>query len=128
LLERLRYNLLFRWFVGLGMDDLIWNVSTFSKNRERFLDAAKRFTSRTLTAEEGRKLIAGRCKFRRTKTECNRRTCGRGGLRDTALVFADPIGLPWKPASIATLFRATAKRPGIGNLRFHDLRDSAASL
>jgi len=38
LLEQLRYNLLFRWFVGLGMDDPIWDVSTFSKNRERFLE------------------------------------------------------------------------------------------
>jgi transposase len=38
LLEQLRYNLLFRWFVGLGMDDAIWDVSTFSKNRERFLE------------------------------------------------------------------------------------------
>ncbi len=38
LLEQLRYNLLFRWFVGLGMDDPIWDVSTFSKNRERFLN------------------------------------------------------------------------------------------
>lgn len=38
LLEQLRYNLLFRWFVGLSMDDGIWNVSTFSKNRRRFLD------------------------------------------------------------------------------------------
>lgn len=38
LLEQLRYNLLFRWFVGLGMDDPIWDVSTFSKNRRRFLD------------------------------------------------------------------------------------------
>ena len=37
LLEQLRYNMLFRWFVGLGMDDAIWDVSTFSKNRERFL-------------------------------------------------------------------------------------------
>ncbi len=37
LLEQLRYNLLFRWFVGLGMDDPVWDVSTFSKNRERFL-------------------------------------------------------------------------------------------
>lgn len=37
LLEQLRYNLLFRWFVGLSMDDPIWDVSTFSKNRERFL-------------------------------------------------------------------------------------------
>lgn len=39
LLEQLRYNLLFRWFVGLGMDDPIWDVSTFSKNRNRFLDS-----------------------------------------------------------------------------------------
>jgi len=31
------YNLLFRWFVGLGMDDAIWNVFTFSKSRNRFL-------------------------------------------------------------------------------------------
>jgi transposase len=38
LLEQLRYNLLFRWFVGIGMDDRIWDVSTFSKNRERFLN------------------------------------------------------------------------------------------
>jgi transposase len=37
LLEQLRYNLLFRWFVGLGMDDPIWDVSTFSKNRDRFI-------------------------------------------------------------------------------------------
>ncbi len=38
LLEQLRYNLLFKWFVGLGMDDPIWDVSSFSKNRDRFLD------------------------------------------------------------------------------------------
>lgn len=38
LLEQLRYNLLFRWFVGLSMDDRIWDVSTFSKNRRRFLE------------------------------------------------------------------------------------------
>lgn len=38
LLEQLRYNLLFRWFVGLGMDDSIWDVSSFSKNRNRFLE------------------------------------------------------------------------------------------
>jgi transposase len=38
LLEQLRYNLLFRWFVGLSMDDPVWDVSTFSKNRKRFLD------------------------------------------------------------------------------------------
>jgi hypothetical protein len=35
LLEQLHYNLLFRWFVGLGPDDPIWHPTTFTKNRER---------------------------------------------------------------------------------------------
>jgi transposase len=38
LMEQLEYNLLFRWFVGLGVDDAVWNHSTFSKNRDRLLD------------------------------------------------------------------------------------------
>src|SRR5207247_3606136 len=38
LMEELDYNLLFRWFVGLNMDDPIWDVTVFTKNRERLLD------------------------------------------------------------------------------------------
>src|ERR1700720_1143022 len=38
LMEQLDYNLLFRWFVGLSMDDAVWDASTFSKNRERMLE------------------------------------------------------------------------------------------
>jgi len=38
LMEQLDYNLLFRWFVGLNMDDPIWSATTFSKNRQRLLD------------------------------------------------------------------------------------------
>jgi transposase len=37
-MEQLYYNLLFRWFVGLNMDDSIWDVTVFTKNRERLLD------------------------------------------------------------------------------------------
>ena len=37
LVEQLEYNLLFRWFVGLSMDEPIWNHSTYSKNRDRIL-------------------------------------------------------------------------------------------
>jgi transposase len=37
LMEELEYNLLFRWFVGLGIDEKVWDASTFSKNRERLL-------------------------------------------------------------------------------------------
>src|ERR1700722_9252908 len=38
LMERLEFDLLFRWFVGLGVDDPVWDHSTFSKNRDRLLD------------------------------------------------------------------------------------------
>jgi transposase len=37
LMEQLDYNLLFRWFVGLGIDDAVWSATTFSKNRDRLL-------------------------------------------------------------------------------------------
>lgn len=37
LVEQLHYNLLFRWFVGLSIEDAVWNHSTFSKNRDRLL-------------------------------------------------------------------------------------------
>jgi len=45
LIEQLDYNLLFRWFVGLSLDDPVWDDSTFSKNRERLIrsDAAVAF-------------------------------------------------------------------------------------
>jgi len=40
LAEQLHYNLLFRWFVGLGIEDAVWDHSTFSKNRDRLLEHA----------------------------------------------------------------------------------------
>jgi transposase len=39
LVEQIDYNLLFRWFIGLSMDDPIWDHSTFTKNRDRLLEA-----------------------------------------------------------------------------------------
>ena len=38
LMEELNYNLLFRWFVGLNVDDEVWEVTVFTKNRERLLE------------------------------------------------------------------------------------------
>lgn len=38
LMEQLDFNLLFRWFVGLGIDDAVWAPTTFTKNRDRLLD------------------------------------------------------------------------------------------
>jgi len=56
LIEQLDYNLLFRWFVGLNMDDAVWDVTVFTKNRDRLLKAevARRFFD--LVVEEARGL------------------------------------------------------------------------
>ena len=50
LMEQMDHDLLFRWFVGLGTDDPIWDVTVFSKNRERLLkgDVAQRFFAAVL--------------------------------------------------------------------------------
>src|SRR5580698_6800476 len=61
LMERLQFDLLFRWFVGLGIDDAVWDHSVFSKNRDRLLEAdiATRFLSAVLNRAEVRKLLSG---------------------------------------------------------------------
>jgi transposase len=48
LMEQLSYNLLFRWFVGMNVDDPVWDVTVFTKNRERLLAAE---IAKTLFAE-----------------------------------------------------------------------------
>ncbi len=40
LMEQMNYNLLYRWFVGLEMDDPVWDVTVFTKNRERLIEGA----------------------------------------------------------------------------------------
>jgi transposase len=56
LMEELEYNLLFRWFVGLNLDDPVWDVTVFTKNRKRLLDGdvAQQFFE--LVTEEARSL------------------------------------------------------------------------
>jgi transposase len=59
LMEQLDYNLLFRWFVGLGIDDQVWSPTTFTKNRDRLLDgniAAAFFDAVLIHAETERLL------------------------------------------------------------------------
>ena len=50
LMEEMDYNLLFRWFVGLNADDEVWDATTFTKNRDRLLEAdvAKEFLTRVV--------------------------------------------------------------------------------
>ena len=52
LVERIDYDLLFRWFVGLGIEDAVWDATTFSKNRDRLLDGelAGKFLRRVVAA------------------------------------------------------------------------------
>jgi transposase len=60
LMERLEYDLLFRWFVGLGVDDAVWDHSTFSKNRDRLLegDIAARFLAAVLAQPRVKRLLS----------------------------------------------------------------------
>src|SRR5437763_10924881 len=60
LMERLEFDLLFRWFVGLGIDDAVWNHSTFSKNRDRLLEGeiAARFLTAVLAHPRIERLLS----------------------------------------------------------------------
>jgi transposase len=60
LMERLEYDLLFRWFVGIGVDDAAWDHSSFSKNRDRLLegDIAAKFLAAVLAQPRVKKLLS----------------------------------------------------------------------
>lgn len=60
LIEQLEYNLLFRWFVGLGYNDRVWDATSFSKNRERLLQAevARRFFEAVLEQARRAQLLS----------------------------------------------------------------------
>jgi transposase len=60
LMDRLEFDLLFRWFVGIGVDDAAWDHSTFSKNRERLLegDIAAKLLSAVLAQPRVKQLLS----------------------------------------------------------------------
>ena len=60
LMEQLNYNLLFRWFVGLNMDEPVWDPTVFTKNRDRLLlgDVAQAFFDAVLTQAKARDLLS----------------------------------------------------------------------
>jgi transposase len=62
LMEEMDYNLLFRWFVGLNADDDVWDATTFTKNRDRLLEAdvAKEFLARVVEQSAGERSDLGR--------------------------------------------------------------------
>jgi transposase len=60
LMERLEFDLLFRWFVGLGVDEPVWDHSSFSKNRDRLLDGdiAAKFLAAVLAQPRVKRLLS----------------------------------------------------------------------
>ena len=60
LMERLEFDLLFRWFVGLGIDERVWDHSSFSKNRDRLLagDIAAKFLAAVLAQPRVKRLLS----------------------------------------------------------------------
>lgn len=109
LMEQLDYNLLFRWFVGLNADDPVWDVTVFTKNRERLVqgEVAERLLLAVLEQAHARRLLSeqhftvdgtliqawvNRRSFRE-KADPPARGTGSGGkklLRDTHESTTDP--------------------------------------
>jgi transposase len=60
LMEQLDYNLLFRWFVGLGIEDAVWSPTTFTKNRDRLLagNVAQAFFDAVLIHADSHRLLS----------------------------------------------------------------------
>ena len=61
LMEQVQYNLLFRWFIGLSMDDSVWVPTVFTKNRERLIehDAVIKFFNEVVAIAQQRDLLSG---------------------------------------------------------------------
>lgn len=118
LMERLQYDLLFRWFVGLSMDEWVWDETVFTKNRERLLDGkiAELFFKQVLAQAEEQQLLsdehftvdgtmieawANRRSFREKKDPPEQGS-GRGGeklLRDTHESQSDPEARLYKKSA-----------------------------
>jgi transposase len=109
LMEEMNYNLLFRWFVGLEMDDEVWDVTVFTKNRERLIagEVAQKFFQAVVQQARGAGLLsdehftvdgtlieawASRRSFEKKPDPPQRGTGARGRklLRDTHESKTDP--------------------------------------
>lgn len=122
LMEQLDYNLLFRWFVGLNMDDAIWDVTVFTKNRERLMkgEVAERLLLAVVEQAHAQRLLseehftvdgtliqawANRRSFREKQDPPDRGTGARGRklLRDTHESATDPEARLYRKSSSAAV-------------------------
>jgi transposase len=60
LMEEIDYSILYRWFVGLNLDEVVWDATTFTKNRDRLLEGsvAKEFLARVVEPARGAGLVS----------------------------------------------------------------------
>jgi transposase len=60
LMEEIDYNMLFRWFVGMNLDEPVWDVTVFTKNRNRLLegDVAREFLSEVIAQAQAQGLTS----------------------------------------------------------------------
>jgi transposase len=120
LMEQIDYNLLFRWFVGLTMDDVIWDVTVFTKNRERLMrgEVSERLLLAVLEQARAAQLLseehftvdgtliqawANRRSFREKPDPPDKGTGSRGRklLRDTHESSTDPEARLFKNSGAA---------------------------
>src|SRR6202167_4606362 len=120
LMEQLNYNLLFRWFVGVNMDDRVWDVTVFTKNRERLIagDVSERLLLAVVEQARSKNLLseehftvdgtliqawASRRSFREKQDPPSRGTGARGRklLRDTHASTTDPEARLYKKCGAA---------------------------
>ena len=139
LMEQMDYNLLFRWFVGLNMDDPIWDVTVFTKNRERLMrgEVAERLLLAIVEQAHARRLLSeehftvdgtliqawvNRRSFREKQDPPDKGTGARGRklLRDTHESATDPEARLYRKSSAAAVVPSylghvlteNRKRPG----------------
>lgn len=138
LMEQIDYNLLFRWFVGLNMDDAIWDVTVFTKNRERLMrgDVSERLLVEVLHQAGEKGLLseehftvdgtliqawANRRSFKPKSDPPSRGTGARGRklLRDTHASTTDPQ---------ARLYQKSASSPALPSYIGHILTENRNGL
>jgi hypothetical protein len=115
LTERMEFDLLFRWFVGLGVDDPAWDHSSFSKNRDRLLEGeiARKFLTAVVSQPKVKRLLSGdHFSVDGTLLEAWRRSRASGARTGMTTTPRDRAAMP-SGASIRRSARAgrTAARP-----------------
>jgi IS5 family transposase len=115
-MEQLEYNLLFRWFVGLSMDDAVWDATVFCKNRDRLLDGdiARKFMTCVQppcgTAAHPDRLSRNSYHSCVSRDESCARRCARHSVLH--LPMAAPHFHPWEQSSSCSpMLRSTYRRP-----------------